>query len=134
MPHVSEIRLWVTQPLRQLPENKKADDVEPSRESWLKQFSKNLQQRQASAQTGVSVSENCPLKRLTGGGKLAWSYNLLQTGEGPIEVVSRADQRQMGECLGKIPEMFTARTEFLRIKTEVIGVTDRLFEKEACLL
>ena len=66
--------------------------------------------------------------------ELAWSYNLLQTGEGPIEVVSRANQRQMGECLGKIPEMFTARTEFLRIKTEVIGVTDRLFEKEACLL
>jgi hypothetical protein len=26
MPHVSEIRLRVTQPLRQLPENKKADD------------------------------------------------------------------------------------------------------------
>ena len=74
------------------------------------------------------------LGRLTSGDKLAWSYNLLQTGEGPIEVVSCADQRQMGKCLGKISEMLTAWTEFLRIKAEVIGVTDCLFEKEARLL
>src|SRR6476661_1422939 len=66
--------------------------------------------------------------------KVAWSDNLLQTGEGPIKVVSRADQRQMGERLRKISEMLTAWTEFLRIKAEVIGVANRLFEKEARLL
>src|SRR6267154_6230036 len=40
----------------------------------------------------------------------------------------------MGKCLGKISKMLTTWTEFFRIKAEVIGVTDRLFEKEARLL
>src|SRR5204863_2023233 len=40
----------------------------------------------------------------------------------------------MGKCLGKISKMLTTWTEFFRVKSEMIGVTDRLFEKEARLL
>src|SRR4029453_665067 len=37
----------------------------------------------------------------------------------------------MSECLGKISQVFAGRSKLFRVKTEVVGIAERLFKKEA---
>src|SRR5678815_4128240 len=39
----------------------------------------------------------------------------------------------MSECLGEISQKFAGRSKLFRVKTDVVGITERLFKKEARL-
>ena len=52
-------------------------------------------------------------------------------GQAPIQVVGCTNQGQVGEGLGKVPQVFATQSEFLSVQAKVIGVAERLLEKEA---
>ena len=52
-------------------------------------------------------------------------------GQAPIQVVGCTNQGQVRKGLGKVPQVFATQSEFLSIQAKVIGVPERLLEKEA---
>ena len=74
-----------------------------------------------------------------GGGVLLWIVKLAPhlfsgAGEHSVEIGCGADEREMGECLGKVSEELTVGTNFLGVETQVVGVAEELFEKKLRLL
>lgn len=49
--------------------------------------------------------------------------------EPAVEIISGAAQAQMGECLWKVTQVLSTRADFLREKTQVIGVDESFLEK-----
>src|SRR5258706_12887873 len=52
----------------------------------------------------------------------------------PVQIAGRADQRKMGKRQGEISHGFAPMSDLFAIQTEMIRVTQHLFEQEACFL
>jgi hypothetical protein len=48
--------------------------------------------------------------------------------EASVQIIGRADQRQMREGLREIPQMVVAPTQFFRIQPKMVGVAEHLFK------
>src|SRR5262245_63920236 len=54
--------------------------------------------------------------------------------QGAVEIEGGADEREMREGLGEVPEPLTAGTALLGVETEVVRVAEHLLEHEPGLL
>src|SRR5262245_14661176 len=54
--------------------------------------------------------------------------------ETAVEVVGRADERQVGERLREVPQVLAAGTQLLAVEADVVGVAQHLLEEEPGLL
>src|SRR5207245_7957595 len=55
-------------------------------------------------------------------------------GEPAVQVVGGADERQVGEGLGKVAEVLGLRAQLLAVQAQVVGVAEHLLEEESRLL
>src|SRR5262245_22844609 len=62
-----------------------------------------------------------PLALMAGGGQAA------------VQVIGGADQGQVRKRLRKVPQVFAARSQFLGVEAEVVGISQGLLEEEAGL-
>src|SRR5437879_1054568 len=51
-----------------------------------------------------------------------------------VQIVCRADQAQMSECLREVSERFSGRSDFFCVKTDVICVGEHLFENQSSFI
>lgn len=52
-------------------------------------------------------------------------------GQAPVQFIGGTNESNMGEGLGKVAQMFAPEAEFFSVQAEMIGVSQRLLEKEA---
>src|SRR5262249_19231072 len=62
-----------------------------------------------------------PLSLMAGGGQTA------------VQVIGGADQGQVSKRLREVPQVFAARSQFLGVEAEVVGISQGLLEEEAGL-
>lgn len=55
-------------------------------------------------------------------------HRVILAGKGPVQVRCGADQRQMRECLGEVPEMLPAWTDLLRVEPKMVGISQEFLK------
>src|SRR5881227_2729170 len=63
-------------------------------------------------------------------GILLLTRTIIRLVEFAVHVISCADQTQMGEGLREIAQLLAIQTQFFREESQMIGITERLFEIE----
>ena len=77
------------------------------------------------------VLENFPRGRERTAGIPSGSFGMRKL---VVQNPRRADERNVGKGLGKVPQMLAAWAKLLGVKADVVGVTERLFKNEAGFL
>jgi hypothetical protein len=56
---------------------------------------------------------------------------MASSGQAPVQVIGCTNESNMGEGLGEVSQVFATQAEFLSVQAKMIGVPERLLEKEA---